>query len=203
MNHDDFERLAHSQASKLISAEAREQHMAFLARLTSDAPARKPARMMAMMTRHRNGSGDARPTRTAPVSRRRRLVVGGASAVLLAAGAGSAIAFTAIHSENVANKIMLHCRAGIATTSQDVGAQSGTTSPDQTPDYGDAREVCSALWRQGILLADSSVPANIRPIVKNGIPPLTVCVDDAGAAVVVPGTQPEICGSLALAVATP
>ncbi len=64
---------------------------------------------------------------------------------------------------------------------------------------GHARQVCAALFREGILKLGAKVTPPSRPAVRHRAPRLVVCVWQDGTAAVIPGRVPsETCAKLGL-----
>lgn len=127
-----------------------------------------------------------------------------AVSALAVAGAASSLAFFTPWSAPVNDQGVLHCRAG-ASVKSDVMAAAGVSSKDPAgtqPRFGDARETCAALWRQGILVPGDDFPSDMPRPSAGQVPPLVVCVGSDDVPVVVPGRQSSICTSLGLGVAT-
>ncbi|AZI56823.1 hypothetical protein EH165_00195 [Nakamurella antarctica] len=71
--------------------------------------------------------------------------------------------------------------------------------------YENAISTCGSLWAQGILTQAGIVPKPGRELIENGalVPKLLVCVDDAGAAAVIPTNDQTLCQAMGLAPAFP
>lgn len=121
-------------------------------------------------------------------------------AVVIATGV--TVAFSTMRTATPLDHGELHCRSGASVDSKDVGVAAGVIDPHQQPKYGDAVENCAALWRQRILTPGSDYPTALPQLTPGQIPPMIVCVDDSLTAVVVPATDPAVCGALGLAEAT-
>lgn len=134
----------------------------------------------------------------------RRRIGGIAAATLVVGAAASSLAFFAPWSGPVQDHGYLHCRAGVSASSTDVMAAAGTSlaDPSQEPRFGDARETCAALWRQGILVAGNDFPTNVARPSAGQVPPMVICMDADNVPVLVPGLQPSICTSLGLGLGT-
>lgn len=136
------------------------------------------------------------------VHRRIAVIVG---ATLVVGAAASSLAFFAPWSAPVQDHGYLHCRAGASVGSIDVVTAAGVSSldpPGTQPRFGDARQTCAALWRQGILVAGDDFPPDVAQPSAGQAPPMVTCVDADNVPVVVPGRQPSLCTSLGLGIGT-
>ena len=62
-----------------------------------------------------------------------------------------------------------------------------------------AKNVCAALFRQGVLKREAKIGRPARSARGHSAPPLVVCVGSSGTAAVVPGrSAPQTCGELGL-----
>ena len=159
----------------------------------TDGPQMRPERYGAARAQLVELAGERHPKFT----RHRALFTVGAGGLLIV----TAVAFTGINHQSVSDRGEYHCRAGNEETSLDVSAQLASTDPTaKTSDYGVARDACADMWSEGILrLNATSVNALVGTPTTSSVPPLVVCVNANGQAVVVPGESSQICSSLGLA----
>jgi hypothetical protein len=125
-------------------------------------------------------------------------VVAGASALLIGGAAAAYVAFKP-PTVPVADQTRCYTKASLAGGDKDF---FGTTvaqawSADGTRDARSAVEVCSALWRQGLLQLGSKRVGGPDTGTDHPIPPLVACTLDNGIAAVFPGDQ-QTCARLGL-----
>jgi hypothetical protein len=141
------------------------------------------------------------------VDRPRRLMPAatGAAAVLLLAACASVVAGDRAIAP-VTNTARARCYTSVSPSPASGYGQLGSTvsltKPDGNPaQVTDAVNVCSVLWRQGLLTLGK---AGLGPRIGRGhpVPPLVVCVMPNGVAAVFPGSH-RTCTHLGLPRARP
>lgn len=148
-------------------------------------------------------------TTGAPARRRRtRIVVLAGVAVVIAAGASTAVADQLTGSAPVVDQQSARCYTEVVRPSaQDSVPFPGTTIgiPDSSAGPGrvtNALATCADLWRQGILRAGVWQPVMPPASQAQVVPPLVACVLSDGRAAVFPGPA-GTCQSFGLPAAKP
>lgn len=133
--------------------------------------------------------------------RSRRASVGIVVAAVVVVGAGTT-AWAVTRDRPVVDQMTTQCRSGDKVDSFALGVIAGAREGDVQKFDASVRDVCASLWSQGVLRMDvnESYPAVGERIKEDyPVPPLVVCVSDAGSAVVIPSGSIQICGALGLA----
>jgi len=133
-------------------------------------------------------------------ARRRRnwMIWGGAG--VLAIGIGVTAGAVVLHASQVSNQQIVHCLSSDqrAADGSYPGSQATLASSDEQGRVGDAIELCSLMWQQGVLEDGFDATSASNP--PGEVPPaFQVCVMPDGSAAVVPSGEPAICSRLSLA----
>ena len=139
------------------------------------------------------------PRRKAKHRRRWRLASALSGGVILAAATTAGI--IVLQPEPIADKTIVLCMSQPTRDSAgDLPGSSATLFHEFDPGYvDDAIELCTLMWQSGALEPSINPTAVPDPEVTYQAPPLTVCVDRDGTAVVVPTSNADVCTGLRLA----
>jgi hypothetical protein len=167
--------------------------------IVAELPTHRAGAISAMLEQHVAGQLVA--------GRPRRLMPGATAtaAVLMLAACASVVAGDRATAP-VTNTARARCYTSASSASAGgyglLGTTVSLTKPDGTPaQVTDALDVCTVLWRQGLLTLGQ---ARLGPRIgrNHPVPPLVVCVMPNGTAAVFPG-RPRTCAKLGLPRAGP
>ncbi|MBO1268022.1 hypothetical protein [Arthrobacter cavernae] len=140
----------------------------------------------------------------------KRILLSGVAVALVATGAAAVMQLPVTDKSSVLcfARAELHGNQFPGTTVVlGEGARPGEPAPRNPIPIGDALAVCSDMWAQHVLDANTpngsaGGPGRHDPTFSHPVPnPLTVCVLNDGRAAVIPGDE-KVCGSLGLALKT-
>lgn len=132
-------------------------------------------------------------------TKKRWIALGSIFGAFLITGTATA-GFILLRPEPITDKSIVLC---MNTDSRDANDALPGSSATLAKDFGpgevdDAVDLCSQMWAAGVLSTEPDPTVVPTGRAEEEVPPLVVCVDGGGAAVVVPSENPDVCTSLRL-----